>query len=62
MDTSLGLTLKWLGYFGLVLLPSFLVLGLFFVDRRVNPFVFTATLMLAVFGAFMAVKSVEQVF
>jgi len=60
MNTRSRLTLKWLGYFGLVLLPTFVVLGLFFVDRMVNQFVLTGTLILAVFGAIMAVKTVEQ--
>ncbi len=60
MDTRSRLTLKWLGYFGLVLLPTFVVLGLFFIDRTTNQFVLAGTLILAVIGAFMAVKTVEQ--
>jgi hypothetical protein len=53
------LTLQWLGYFALVILPSFLVLVLFVFDRMLNRFVLAGTLVLAVFGAFMTVKTVE---
>jgi hypothetical protein len=59
MNTRSRLTITWLGYFALVLLPSFLVLGLFLFDRVLNQFVLAGTLLLAVFGAFMAVKTVE---
>jgi hypothetical protein len=59
MNTRSRLTITWLGYFALILLPSFLVLSLFLLDRMLNQFVLVGTLVLAVFGAFMAVKTVE---
>jgi hypothetical protein len=60
MDTRSRLTIKWIGYFFLVLLPTLLVLFLFFIDRMVNQFVLAGTIVLAIFGAFMAVKTVEK--
>jgi hypothetical protein len=59
VNTKSRLTLAWLGYFALVLLPTFLVLGLFLFDRMLNQFVLAGTLVLAVFGAFMAVRTVD---
>jgi hypothetical protein len=58
MDLKSRLTIKWVGYFSLVLLPTFLVLGLFLFDRVLNQFVLVGTVILAVFGAFMSVKTV----
>ena len=59
MDTKSRLTLKWLGYFALVLLPTFLVLSFFFFDRMLNQFILAGTTIVAAFGAFMAIKTVE---
>jgi hypothetical protein len=58
MDARSRLTFQWLGYFALVLLPTFLVLSFFLLDRMLNQFVLAGTMVLAVFGAFMAVKTV----
>jgi hypothetical protein len=60
METRSRLTLKGLGYFALVLLPTFLVLGFFLFDRMLSQFVLAGTLILAVFGAFMVMKTVEK--
>lgn len=59
MDLRSRLKLQWLGYFSLILLPAFLVLGLFLFDRMLNQFVLVGTWILAVVGTFMAVKTVE---
>jgi hypothetical protein len=58
MDLKSRLTIQWAGYFFLVLLPTFLVLGLFLFDRVLNQYVLVGTVILAVFGAFMSVKTV----
>ena len=60
MDTKSRLTIRWIGYFALVLLPSLLVLGLFLFDRMLNQFVLAGTMILAVFGAVMTIKTVEK--
>ena len=60
MDLKSRLALQWIGYFSLTLLPSFLVMGLFLVDRMLNRYVLFATIGLAIFGAFMTVKTVER--
>jgi hypothetical protein len=59
MDTRSRLLLTALGFFALVLLPTFLVLVFFLLDRVLNQFVLAGTLVLAVFGAFMVIKTVE---
>lgn len=60
MDAKSRLTIKWIGYFALVLLPSLLVLGFFLFDRMLNQFVLAGTMVLAVFGAVMTIKTVEK--
>lgn len=60
MQLRSRLTIQWLAYFGLVLLPSALVIGLFVFDRMINQYVLAGTLLLAVFGAFMTVKTVDK--
>ena len=60
MDLRSRLTFQWLAYFALVLLPTILVLGLFLFDRMLNQFVFAGTMILAVFGAFMALRTVGK--
>lgn len=60
MQLKARLSIQWLAYFVLVLLPSFAVFGLFLVDKMINPYVLAVLLLLAVFGAFMTVKTVEK--
>jgi hypothetical protein len=59
MDLRSRLTLQWLGYFSLVLLPAVLALGLFLFDRVLSQSVLVGSWILAVFGTFMAFKMVE---
>jgi hypothetical protein len=61
MDLRLRLAIQSAGYFSLILLPTFLVLGLFFVNRMLNQYVLIATIGLAVFGTFMVIKTVETI-
>ena len=60
MTTRARLAVRWLGFFSLTILPSVLVLGLFFLNRMINPYVLGISLAGAVFGLFMAVKTVES--
>ena len=60
MTKKARLAVQWLCYFGLTLLPSILVLGLFLFNRMINQYVLAVTLAGAVFGVFMAVKTVEK--
>ncbi len=59
MNTKSRLAVQWLGYFSLTLLPSALVLGFFLFNRMVNQYVLVVSLAGAVFGTFMAIKTVE---
>jgi hypothetical protein len=59
MDVRSRLALQSAFYFFLILLPTFLVLGLFLVDRMLNQYVLIVTILLAVFGTFMVFKSVD---
>ena len=59
MNTRSRLTITWLGYFALVLLPSFLVLVFFLLDRVLNQLVLAGMLVLAVFLT-LAVISVAR--
>jgi hypothetical protein len=59
MDLRSRLAVQSAGYFSLILLPSFLVLGLFFANRMLNQYVLIATIVLSFFGTFMVFKTVE---
>lgn len=59
MDLRLRLAVQSAGFFFLILLPTFLVLGLFFFNRMLNQYVLIATILGAVFGTFMVIKTVE---
>lgn len=59
MNLRLSLKTQLAFYYLLILLPSFLVLGLFFVNLMLNQYVLIATILLAVFGMFMVFKTVE---
>jgi hypothetical protein len=60
MDVRSRLRILSAFYFFLILLPTFLVLGLFLVNRMLNQYVLIATILLAVFGTFMVFKTVEE--
>ena len=60
MELKSRLTIQWVACFALVLLPSVLILGLFVLDRMINQYVLAVTLLLAVVGAFMSVKTVNK--
>lgn len=60
MNLRSRLAVQLAGYFFLILLPSFLVMGLFFFNRMLNQYVLIATIALAIFGAFMVFKTVEK--
>jgi hypothetical protein len=60
MERKTRLTIQWIAYFALVLLPSFMVFGLFLVDKIINQYLLAGLLVLAIFGAFMTVKTVEK--
>ena len=59
MDVRFRLRIQLAFYFFLILLPTILILGLFFVNRMLNQYVLIATIALAVFGMFMVFKTVE---
>ena len=59
MDLRSRLAIQSAGYFFLILLPTFLVLGLFLANRMLNQYVLIATIGLAVFGTFMVIKTVD---
>ena len=59
MDLRRRLAVQSAGYFFLIFLPTFLVLGFFFANRMLNQYVLIATIVLAVFGTFMVFKTVE---
>jgi hypothetical protein len=58
MNVRTRLMIQWLVYFSLTLVPTVLVLGLFLIDRTLDRYVLAATLVLAVFGALMAIRTV----
>jgi len=59
MDLRSRLKIQWLGYFSLILLPAFLALSLFLLNRVLSQFVLAGSWILAVFGTVMAFKMVE---
>jgi hypothetical protein len=59
MDLRSRLRIQLAGYYFLILLPSFLVVGLFFFSRMLNQYVVIATVLGAVIGAFMVIKTVD---
>jgi len=59
MDLKSRLAAQSAGYFFLILLPTFLVLGFFFANRTLNQYVLIVSIVLAVFGTFMIIKTVE---
>jgi hypothetical protein len=60
MDLKSRLTIRWIAYFALVLLPSFTVLSLFLFDKMINQYVLAGLLLFAIFGAFMTIKTVDK--
>jgi len=58
VDLKSRLTVQSVGYFLLILLPSFLVVGFFFANRMLNQYVLIATIVLAIFATFMVFKTV----
>ena len=61
MDLRSRLAVQSAGYFLLILLPTFLMLGFFFAGRRLDQRVLIATIVLAFFGTFMAIKTVGTI-
>ena len=61
MDLRSRLTVQSAGYFLLILLPTFLMLGFFFAGRRLDQRVLIATIVLAFFGTFMTIKTVGTI-
>ena len=59
MELRSRLAAQSAGYFFLIFLPTFLVLGFFFANRMLNQWVLIATIVLEVFGTFMVFKTVE---
>jgi hypothetical protein len=59
MKLRTRLTLRWVVCFILILLPVFLVSGLFFFDRMLNQIVLAVLWVLSIVGTFVAVKTVE---
>jgi hypothetical protein len=60
MQLRTRLTIQWIAYFGLVLLPSVVVVGLFLVDKLINQYLLVGLIVLAIGGAFMTIKTVEK--
>jgi len=60
MDLRSRLTVQSVGYFSLILLPTFLVVGFFLANRLLNQYVLIATIVLAIFATFMVIKTVES--
>ena len=60
MQLKTRLTIQWIAYFALVLLPSVVVFSLFLVDKLINQYVLAGLIVLAIFAAFMTVKTVEK--
>jgi hypothetical protein len=59
MDLRSRLAIQTAGYFFLILLPTFLVLGFFLANRTLNQYVLIAAIGLAVFGTFMVIQTVD---
>ncbi len=60
MRARTRLTLQWIGYFSLTLLPSAVVLILFLMNRVLVTPVLIAGIGLAAFGAFKAITTIER--
>jgi len=60
MNLRSRLTVQSVGYFFLILLPTFLVVGFFLANRLLNQYVLIATIVLAIFATFMVIKTVES--
>ncbi len=58
MDLRSRLTVQSVVCFFFIFLPSFLVLGFFFANRMLNQYVLIATIVMAVFATYMAIKTV----